>query len=551
MSYQFESTLVIYLKEWKLEEITFDFTKEHDDDKPYLRLVPLCYHERVFKLRISDMIEGHDGISLHNNSDSLGGGIRCGFHIDLSTSMFDDKIKRFDDRVVDLLVKSPQGWIKWKSREQIKTHYMTMRQTSEESKYAHINIRIPFTSKVPSQCQCFVEWNHHSLNKDHMIAEFEKCRPFPFQCMVDMIGTLWIDPSGSIGVVWYATHLQLFTKDIEGLCPPITPHLALNSDEELIEKPDNADDEDDVAVPHHSVTDDEDDDEPETTADLFGLTCDTHGLLFSAPNKYLYGEKTTASKYDVMSRFFREMNGLFDGFDWQHACIAGGLLTGLFEVKVDPKIYQNSDIDLFIYGDSLAETKKYFARTFAFISSKYKEKFHVLLSKSHDYMILDFVIQGVTSRTLQMIGVSGIKTPRQLIGLFDLSHCQIAFDGNDLIGTSSFRNSMQTHQTQIMRESTSELRLYKTYQRGFSVLMPNHPVHVKNSKDLLENEDPYSLLQVVGLPDNLHEYTLDKLLSQNVISSFTHKPSREEVSGDVLTKWFTKYVETLLPCSFH
>ena len=110
---------------------------------------------------------------------------------------------------------------------------------------------------------------------------------------------------------------------------------------------------------------------------------------------------------------------------------------------------------------------------------------------------------------------------------------------------------MQTHQTQIMRETTTELRLYKTYQRGFSVVMPDHPVHVKNTRDPSEIKDPYSLQKVLGLPNNIHEYTLDKLLSHEIVDSFNQKPSQEDFSGKVLVKWFSTYCNAHLPCYFH
>ena len=100
------------------------------------------------------------------------------------------KSKRFDDRVSDLLIKThPKGLIKFKFHEQVKTLYMTMCRLADDDSHAHINVRIPFTSKAPFQCQCQLEWNHRPLHQDQIIAQFTTCcrRPFKFQCMVDMI----------------------------------------------------------------------------------------------------------------------------------------------------------------------------------------------------------------------------------------------------------------------------------------------------------------------------------------------------------------------------
>jgi hypothetical protein len=67
-------------------------------------------------------------------------------------------------------------------------------------------------------------------------------------------------------------------------------------------------------------------------------------LLIITPNRYNKGEKVTISSHDMYSKMCREFRECFDGFNWDHTCVAGGLI----ESKYDPKIYRDSNLDVFV-----------------------------------------------------------------------------------------------------------------------------------------------------------------------------------------------------------
>jgi hypothetical protein len=276
-----------------------------------------------------------------------------------------------------------------------------------------------------------------------------------------------------------------------------------------------------------------------SSVEPFGLVYTVPNVLFGAPNKYVPFEKTTVSLYDMSSRLFRELNGCLDGFEWKHACISGGLLTGLIEKKYDSAIYKDSDIDLFIYGQTPDQTKQYFSETFRFIQSKCGD-LCVKPLQCENIMVINLCTKQL-NRTLQMIGISGIESPLQLINRFDLSHCQIAYDGAQFVCTNEFTETMRTRQTRITSSRTSLFRLYKTYMRGFSVLKPDHPVRVTNSNGT------YDLRNLLGITDDITDVTLEKILS------FTKTPINKElneIKGDAITEWFTKYIQTHAPCNY-
>lgn len=297
---------------------------------------------------------------------------------------------------------------------------------------------------------------------------------------------------------------------------------------------------------------------------MFNLTGVGQNLLFIAPSQYSSNEKTTVSKFTLSSRLCRELNGVFDDFDWSHACISGGLLTGLSEKKYQSSVYGDSDIDLFIYGKDVEETKRYFERAFKYFQSKLTDLWVVPIGKEQ-CMVVNLCSSQLT-RPIQLIGTIGVSGPQQLIEHFDLAHCQVAFDGDHFHYTSAFVNAMKTRTTQIMKPVTSVHRLYKTYQRGFSVVIPDHPVNVVNhKKDQHTYQQTYQ--QTYPLPMNTYGidikyYTLDHLLSKEILEEieklrfnmkFKEQYVKENrvIPTETLNQWFTKYMEKHTPCAFN
>lgn len=286
--------------------------------------------------------------------------------------------------------------------------------------------------------------------------------------------------------------------------------------------------------------------------DLYNLSCTGPKTLFIAPSKYSLGERTTVSQFDLCSRLYRELNGCFDGFDWNHTCIAGGFLTGLVEQKYDAAAYENSDIDLFIYGETAEEAQNHFMEVFKFIKDKFADLWVVPLD------CVNIVINICTQqsiRAIQLVCVTGISNPEQLINRFDLSHCQIAFDGTRFISTPECRETLRTRQSRILGTQTTAHRLYKAYTRGFSIMIPDHQVYVKppNTSTWVYGFNRSSLAD-----KSLKEFTLDKLLTKENMEQFAkmvYNPSckqqyikeKKVIESDGFSGWLPKYLKSHTP----
>jgi hypothetical protein len=101
--------------------------------------------------------------------------------------------------------------------------------------------------------------------------------------------------------------------------------------------------------------------------------------------------------------------------------------------------------------------------------------------------------------------------------------------------------------------------------RGFSVMIPSHPVYVK---DFFVHDDKqptvacsYGVKDSLPVVDNLRQFTLDKLLSEaNIIvfSRMSFNPKNKEqyvknataILPSKLNDWITEYLKTHSPCPY-
>lgn len=162
-------------------------------------------------------------------------------------------------------------------------------------------------------------------------------------------------------------------------------------------------------------------------------------------------------------------------------------------------------------------------------------------------MIIDCIIEGM-KRRLQLIGIEGsfirgfgnVKSEKNsyvqaydIIKNFDFTHCQIAFDGNDVICTKGFIDSMMTRQTAINPLVTSihAYRLVKAYIRGFSILHPEHDVYIKNYCGSSYGDSDKSELKNGSIPartDKIRHINLlpdefNELLTNPIVQRNLHK----------------------------
>jgi len=580
MSYQFSSPVTVEAHEWDIKNVSFATLRTMKN--PTLKMGRI----QNMHLKTPFMYCPFGATHVYQNVGESQTHQGWTIHMNLMEGSFQKKTEEFDQWMLNEAT-NPTNWVQWLgtktktfAREMVETKYCRM------TKYPHrngerlsqfppfIRVSLPVTYEEPYQLSCDV-YNKNKKLAPIAVNKITDTIPRECWCSATLMGTLWCSRVG-FGIVWYVKQLIVY---------PTKESIPSNWKAEetfKIEKDDDDDDDivkdiklvkidkdgvDDIETvkdkkrvsfekQHETEKIEEDDDEityvqTRTQNDPFKLKCNGPNTLFIAPNKYSIGEETTVSRTDLYSRFFRELNGCFEGFDWDHTCIAGGLLTGLIDKKYDPTVYRDSDIDLFIYGATPEETKQHFSRVFKFFQEKFAELWVVPL-KYDNVMVINL---GQSHRVIQMIGVTDTINPSQLIGRFDLSHCQIAFDGNEFLCTSEFNETMRSRQSQILRQGTSAYRLYKAYLRGFSVMIPKHPVYVKSDQMCT-----YGVNETHSI-NNLKEFTLDKLLTDTNIASFSKmsfaSQSKEQyvkdgvvIQGAKLTEWFADYLQTHTPCRF-
>ena len=159
-------------------------------------------------------------------------------------------------------------------------------------------------------------------------------------------------------------------------------------------------------------------------------------------------------------------------------------------------------------------------------------------------MLIDCIIKG-WQRRLQLIGFVGksmlpvgqtrsnshkCPTPLEVIEGFDLTHCQIAFDGNDVICTPEFVKSITNRTTTInpLVHSIHGYRLVKAYLRGYSVVQPDHNVYIRNFYHRYGDEDEKDYRKVLRLTDRIWQthFMRDEfadLLKNPVVHQNLHK----------------------------
>jgi hypothetical protein len=145
-------------------------------------------------------------------------------------------------------------------------------------------------------------------------------------------------------------------------------------------------------------------------------------------------------------------------------------------------------------------------------------------------MIFDCIIKGM-NRRVQLIGVEKkINFAMSIISNFDLTHCQVAYDGNDVVCTGDFIHAMKNRVTAISKVTAIHAyRLVKAYDRGYSIAIPNQKVYIKNCyhryfedqlkvKGIPTNTDKPRRIE--DLADEMGELLVNKIVQQNLHENF-------------------------------
>jgi len=195
-------------------------------------------------------------------------------------------------------------------------------------------------------------------------------------------------------------------------------------------------------------------------------------LCLCRPANYELSEKVTVSSIEFFRRLDKRIGEFFDDdFNWSGVIMAGGLISGLIEKKADVKEYEMSDIDLFVYDFDLNEhqIKTKMVQIYNYFVKKLDKKFYAFILIPNT-TIMNIIIPNKCS--IQIIGTM-YKYAIDVLKSFDLTHCQIGFNGYELLYTDNFIIAIQTKTTRITKNIIQLYRLVKAYRRGYSVIEPD------------------------------------------------------------------------------
>ena len=198
-----------------------------------------------------------------------------------------------------------------------------------------------------------------------------------------------------------------------------------------------------------------------------------------AKSPYNKGEKVMVSKKKFMERFY-ERTGEFidDDFNWDNVIVAGGLISGLLESKVDMDLYTNSTIDIFVYRGNNYNNKfveKKMIQIYEYLTKNLNGKFFSYTSPNQQSInsnFNNFIVITIPDKCVIKIFGVWFKNELSVVQSFDLSHCQVGFNGDAIIYTPEFEKAITSRITKPMIEYIQLYRLMKAYQRGYSIEKP-------------------------------------------------------------------------------
>ena len=186
-------------------------------------------------------------------------------------------------------------------------------------------------------------------------------------------------------------------------------------------------------------------------------------LCFDKTPNYEVGKPIISSNYK--QNFNNYTQNIFDGFNWSNVIIAGGLVNKMinpnFEDNLVKGFYDNSDIDMYLYGHT--KTKK----------KKLEYILNFLNDKLGTYYLINFsnVITLIFPNyhcDIQII-IGNYKSPLQIVSDFDLSHLQMLYNGNSVKGTKFNLDALETQTSKIMKNKITDKLSTKTFMAGYSL----------------------------------------------------------------------------------
>jgi hypothetical protein len=212
---------------------------------------------------------------------------------------------------------------------------------------------------------------------------------------------------------------------------------------------------------------------------------------------YKYKENESIINSDFQKNFDIYTNNLFVDFNWDNCIVAGGVINKIICKKFMEKLkygyYNNSDIDIFLYGTTDIKKDK-ILYIISFLKNKLGE--YYLIRNAN---VLTLVFPNYHCEIQIIIGY--YITPFQVINDFDLSHLQMCYNGKNIKGTINTINTLESRISKVMKNKITYKLAEKTFISGFSMahMKINDPYYSiffrnneKNIQPLLEfNEDNF------------------------------------------------------------
>ena len=213
-----------------------------------------------------------------------------------------------------------------------------------------------------------------------------------------------------------------------------------------------------------------------TIQSVFSIKKEGSVLALTAPTIYNTGEDTTVTGLEFYMRLGKTIPNM-EGFNWDGILLAGGLVSGLLEKKYNPDLYINSDLDFFVYRKA-GESKSAIISRVKRVYNYFKSLFGNIVSFYYKNSMVITILTPLFDRPIQIIGTD-YTNPLDVIKNFDLTHCQVGFDGHNVICTKKCMKAIKTRVTKITTNSIHAYRIVKTYKRGYSIEKPNK-LYIKN-----------------------------------------------------------------------
>ena len=264
--------------------------------------------------------------------------------------------------------------------------------------------------------------------------------------------------------------------------------------------------------------------------------------LYNKNSDKLIKNISTVSNYEFSKRLIDKLGKYIDeNFDWSNVLIAGGLISGLIDSDYDVKKYEQSDIDIFVYGLDNKKVMRIIQYIYEYFSIKLKNNFYSFAYIPHS-SIISIVIPGEC--TLQIIGTL-FETKMDVLRSFDMTHCQVGYDDKGIIYTSEFIDAITSRTTVITTKSVNAYRLVKAYHRGYSIADPEY-CYIKNIFHKYTNEhrpkNTDKFYDIHKLQYIIEELENNVIVQQNLTKNYI-PPKHLEYTKEILDEEMKKIGE--------